>query len=182
MKNIILFGPPGAGKGTFAEKLCEENGWAHLNMGQIIREEIIKGSKVGNHVKAVIDAGQLVEDRVINEIAKGYILSVSDRTIVYDGYPRTVGQAKMIAQLLNARRQRIDFLINLECSQQVIVNRIINRKRDENDTKENATLRYKVYNNETKPVLDYLRNKGSIVNIDGDGSIEEVYAKIKELV
>ena len=129
MRNIILFGPPGAGKGTFAEMLCEENDWNHLNMGEIIRDAINNKTKMGNHVKAVIDAGELVGDNVINEIAKNHILFTQEQGIVYDGFPRTVGQAKMLDQLLNARKVHLDCLINLECTVPVTVQRILSRKR-----------------------------------------------------
>jgi adenylate kinase len=178
----MLFGPPGAGKGTYAEMLRKEFGWNHLNMGQIIREEIKNETKIGLHAKKVIDAGELVGDNVINEIAKNYVINTTGEGNLYDGFPRTVAQAKMIDQLLNARRQRLDFLIYLDCSLPVITDRIVGRGRDENDNKERAIHRFKVYERETKPVLDYFENKDKVIAINGDGTIDEVYSKIKELL
>jgi len=182
MRHIIIFGPPGAGKGTFAEMLNKEFGWEHINMGAIIRKEIDEKTKIGNYAKKIIDAGELLGDNVINEIVKKRILEHTGNGIIYDGFPRTVAQAKMIDQLLNARKQNLDFLINLDCSQQVTVQRITERARDKNDNKEGAVHRFKVYERETKPVLNYFENKEKVITLNGDGSINDVYAKIKELL
>lgn len=178
--NIILFGPPGAGKGTQAKLLETKLGIKQLSTGDIFRYNIKNKTPLGQRVKSVLDAGALVKcDLVVDlvkdaikapEYAKGYIL---------DGFPRTVLQAELFDEHLDSIGQRMDAFLALEVPEKELVSRILSRGDGRaDDTPEKIKVRLEVYEKETAPVMNYYKGKGLFESIDGQGSVEEINARL----
>ena len=178
---IILFGPPGAGKGTQAKKLQEDLQIPHLSTGDIFRSAIKNQTPLGIKVKAILDSGKLVADEtvvdlVIDEISrpdyeKGYIL---------DGFPRTVPQAAAFDDFLEKNGDEVDALILLKVPEKELISRILSRGEGRtDDTEEKIKTRLNVYEQETRPVLDHYMNKGKVKEINGVGSMDEIFGRIK---
>jgi len=179
---IILFGAPGAGKGTQAHLIEKEYDIPHLSTGELFRSEIKKETELGKKVKKLLDGGNLVPDETVVKIVKkelqkdpyqsGYIL---------DGFPRTVPQAKAFDEFLKERNESLDAFIDLEVPEQELVNRILHRGEGRSDdTEENIKHRLEVYHKETQPVLNYYEKKGLVKKINGMGSVEEIFERIKD--
>lgn len=179
--NIILFGPPGAGKGTQAKLLQDEFNIPHLSTGDIFRAAIKNKTPLGVKVKSILDSGELVPDETVvdlvaDELSKekyqdGYIL---------DGFPRTVAQAKAFDEFLDKNDDSLDAFISLSVPEEELIKRILSRGEGRtDDTEEKVKTRLQVYQNETKPVMDYYDKQGKVQEIDGLGSIEEIFDRIK---
>ncbi len=182
--NIILFGPPGAGKGTQAKLIESELGIPQLSTGDIFRSNIKNQTPLGVKVKAILDAGQLVGDDVVVELvrdalgkpdyAHGYLL---------DGFPRTVAQAEALDEILSEKGQKIDAFIVLNVDDEVLIKRILSRGEGRSDdTEEKIRVRLDVYNKETEPVADYYRSTGVFHEVDGEGSIEEIFGRLRSII
>ncbi|MFB6307496.1 MAG: adenylate kinase [Flavobacteriales bacterium] len=183
MLNIVLFGPPGAGKGTQAKKLVDEFGLIHLSTGDLLRSEIENNTELGNKAKSIMDEGKLVPDEVVvgmicnrldqNKEAKGFI---------FDGFPRTREQAASLDELLKEKNTSINTLISLEVERKELVDRIMKRgeelgRHDDQDPSV-VTNRINEYLEKTEPVKDYYKEQGKCTEVDGVGSIEEIFEKI----
>jgi adenylate kinase len=183
---LILLGPPGAGKGTQAQRLVEKHGIVQLSTGDMLRAASAAGTPVGQRAKAIMDRGELVPDDVMIEIiaerldrpdtAKGFIL---------DGFPRTVDQAKALDRLLEDRGQGLDKIVEIVVDHDVLRDRIAGRARETrgsraDDTEATVTKRLAVYREQTAPVADYYRRRGALKQADGMGTVEEVAARIDE--
>ena len=183
---LILLGPPGAGKGTQAQRLVEKHGIVQLSTGDMLRAAAAAGTPVGKRAKAIMDRGDLVPDDVMIEIiadrigrddtAKGFIL---------DGFPRTVDQAEALDRLLEDRGLRIDRVIEIVVDHEILRDRILGRARDTggsraDDTPETVGKRLAVYRQLTAPVADYYRRRGGLRQVDGMGTVGEVAARIDE--
>lgn len=180
---LILLGPPGAGKGTQAQRLVDKHSIVQLSTGDMLRAAATAGTPVGKRAKAIMDRGDLVPDDVMIEIiaerldtAKGFIL---------DGFPRTVDQAEALDRLLQDRGLRIDRIIEIVVDHNILRDRIAGRARETrgtraDDTAETVTKRLDVYREQTAPVADYYRKKGVLKAVDGMGSVEEVAERIDE--
>lgn len=183
MLNIVLFGPPGAGKGTQAVNLIEKYKLVHLSTGDILRGELAAKSPLGLEAKKFMDKGELVPDEVVigmievkldqNAGAKGFI---------FDGFPRTKAQAGALDKLLEKKKTAITIMVALEVDKQELVNRLMGRgkisgRADDQDINviEN---RITVYNRETAPVIDYYSAKGKFKSVDGMGTIEAIFGRL----
>lgn len=178
--NIILFGAPGAGKGTQAEKMVDHFEIPHLSTGNIFRENIKNNTELGNKVKSIMAEGKLVPDDtvvelVIDELSKNKY----NNGVILDGFPRTVKQAEALDNFLAENGKEIDAFVTLTVPEKELISRILSRGQGRaDDTPEKIKTRLQVYHNETEPVLNYYQKKGVVIEIDGIGSIEEIFDRI----
>lgn len=182
--NLILFGPPGAGKGTQAEKIEHHFNIPHLSTGNIFRENIKNKTELGKKVKSILDSGELVPDETVVDLVADELESPEyDNGYILDGFPRTVAQAEALDKYLSKKGDKIDHFLTLEVPEDELVNRILSRGEGRSDdTPEKIKTRLEVYNNETSPVLNYYQQQGVVKKIDGVGSIEEIFDRIKKAV
>ena len=183
---LILLGPPGAGKGTQAQRLVDKHGIVQLSTGDMLRAAATAGTPVGKRAKAIMDRGDLVPDDVMIEIiAERLDRGDTTKGFILDGFPRTVDQAEALDRLLEDRGLRIDRIIEIVVDHNILRDRIAGRARETrgtraDDTAETVTKRLDVYREQTAPVADYYRKKGVLKAVDGMGSVEEVAERIDE--
>ena len=182
--NIILFGPPGAGKGTQAEKISSHFNLPHLSTGNIFRENIKNETPLGKKVKSIMDSGNLVPDETVVELVASELDKPKyDNGVVLDGFPRTVAQAEALENYLKGNDKQIDTFITLEVPEDELISRILSRGEGRSDdTPEKVKTRLQVYRNETRPVMDFYDEKGAVQKIDGVGSIDEIFNRIKKAI
>ncbi len=187
MFNIILFGPPGSGKGTQSEKLVERYGLIHLSTGDLLRKERKLKTPLGLEAQQFIDKGQLVPD----EVVIGMISSALDenpeaRGFLFDGFPRTVAQAEALDKLLELKKSEIGVVPFLEVDEEELIKRLVHRGKTSgrtDDSDENIQRkRQEVYKNETLPVAAYYSKLKKVVTIDGMGSIEEIFSRLSSQI
>jgi adenylate kinase len=186
MKNIILIGLPGSGKGTQSKKLVEKFGFEHISTGDLIREEQLNETTIGDLAKRMSDQGLYLPDDIISTLVKQKIID-SKNTVgfIFDGYPRTVDQAKTLDGFLYNRKTPINYIINLVVSDNIVVNRINERAEIENrvdDKSELIPVRLKMYKEKTTPVISYFKARKSIIEINGEKDTEEVFSDIKAVI
>ncbi|MCW9705684.1 adenylate kinase [Fodinibius salsisoli] len=179
---IIIFGPPGAGKGTQAKLISEEYDIIPLSTGEIFRSAIKNETKLGKEVKAILDAGELVPDeKVVGLVEEELQDSKYDDGYILDGFPRTVTQAEAFDSILEKNGQTLTAFLQLIVPEEELVNRILSRGEGRSDdTKEGIKKRLSVYKEETEPVLEHYRKKGAVQEIDGVGSINEIFTRITD--
>jgi len=184
MMNIILFGPPGAGKGTQAEKISSHFNLPHLSTGNIFRENIKNETPLGKKVKSIMDSGNLVPDETVVELVASELDKPKyDNGVVLDGFPRTVAQAEALENYLKGNDKQIDTFITLEVPEDELISRILSRGEGRSDdTPEKVKTRLQVYRDETRPVMDFYDEKGAVQKIDGVGSIDEIFNRIKKAI
>lgn len=182
--NFILFGPPGAGKGTQAEKLCDYFDIPHLSTGNIFRENIQNKTPLGQKVKAILDDGKLVPDETVVEIVADELNNEKyNNGVVLDGFPRTVGQAEALDQYLESKGEQVDAFITLDVPEEELINRILSRGEGRSDdTPEKIKTRLYVYKKETEPVLNYYKEHDVVEEVDGVGNVDEIFERIKNAV
>lgn len=186
MFNLILFGPPGSGKGTQSDLLIKQFGFLHLSTGDLLRDEISRQTSLGVEAKKFMDNGQLVPDEVVigmidsklnqNQGAKG---------IIFDGFPRTVAQANALDKLLDLRNSRINILLSLEVPEEELKKRLIQRGEQSgrsDDNEEIISKRIAEYKNKTEVVAKYYDQQDKLVRIKGVGSIESIFESLKKAV
>jgi adenylate kinase len=172
---VVLLGPPGAGKGTQAEKLAEKLEVPHLSTGELFRENIDKGTKLGLAAKRYLDAGDLVPSDLTNELVdKRLDESDVDDGFILDGYPRSVDQAKALHDMLERRGTQLDAVLEFRVSEEVLLERLKGRGRAD-DTDEVILNRMKIYRDQTAPLLEYYRDE--LKPVDAVGSLDEVFAR-----
>jgi adenylate kinase len=181
MFNIILFGPPGSGKGTQSEKLIAAYGLKHLSTGDLLRSEIANQTALGLEAKSIMDRGQLVPD----EVVVGMISSALDNNpqakgFLFDGFPRTVAQSEALDKLLSLKNTEIGVVLALEVSEEELVNRLLNRgltSKRSDDTNE-AVIRARIveYRDKTAVVAEYYTKSDKVVKVCGEGTVDEIFA------
>lgn len=180
MLNLVLFGPPGAGKGTQSAKLIEQYGLVHLSTGDIFRANIKGGTELGNLAKSYIDKGQLVPDEVtIGMLASEVKQNENAKGFIFDGFPRTQAQAKALDELLSSKNTSISMMLALEVEEDELRTRLLLRGKDsgraDDQNPEVIQKRIDVYNAETMPVKDYYTSQGKYKGINGIGEIETIF-------
>ena len=210
--NIILFGPPGAGKGTQAQKIVAKFNLYQVSTGDLLRNEIKKKSDIGIKIEKIISQGDFVTDDIINDLLKLVITNpIYKNRIVFDGYPRNINQAQNLEIILNSDNQSINFILFLKVNREIIEKRILGRitcekcnktlneyldkeeienhecgkiylKKRKDDNKETIITRYEEYMKKTKPVLDFYSSRSYFHEIDGSQKIHEITSKIEQIL
>ena len=180
--NIILFGPPGAGKGTQAKYLVKKINGFQVSTGDMLRDEIKKNSEIGKKIINDMNDGKFVSDEIVNELIKKVIFDEKYKNkLIFDGYPRSLEQAKNLETILKSSNQKIDYIFFLNVQKEVIIKRVEKRKTLEkrSDDESNIILkRYDTYMDMTRPVLDFYAKNSNFYEIDGALKIEQITAKI----
>ena len=181
--NIILFGPPGAGKGTQAKYLVKKLNGYQISTGDILREEIKKDTDIGKKIISNMNEGKFVSDEIVNSLLKNYVFDpIKKEKLIFDGYPRSLSQAKNLDLLLNNSNQKIDYIFFLNVNKETIVERIKKRKileKRTDDDLETTLKRYDTYVETTRPVLDYYSKNSNFHEIDGTLTIDQITSKIE---
>ena len=184
--NLILFGPPGAGKGTQAKFLVKKLNSFQISTGDILRDEIKKDTEIGKKIINNMNNGKFVEDEIVNKLLERIIFdSKKKNKLIFDGYPRTINQAKNLESLLKKSNQKIDYIFFLKVDKDAIIERIEKRKILEKRSDDDANTilkRYDIYMKETKPVLDFYSSKKGFYEIDGSLNIEQITNKIDDIL
>ena len=184
--NIIIFGPPGAGKGTQAKNLVKKLNSFQVSTGDMLREEIRKDTYIGKKIVNNMNNGKFVDDDVVNKLLKKIVYDDTKKNrLIFDGYPRTIDQAKNLEELLNSSDQKVDFVFFLNVKKDSIIKRIekrkIQEKRSDDDFK-TILKRYDTYMKVTKPVLNYYSKNNNFHEVDGSMEIIKISQKIEEIL
>ena len=187
MLNLILFGPPGSGKGTQAVHLAERHGLVHVSTGDLFRREIGGGTPLGTEAKRYIDQGQLVPDTVTIAMLREEVERHPEAGgFIFDGFPRTVAQARALDHLLEGMGHRIDRLVALEVDEDEITRRLLERGktsgRSDDQREDTIRQRYRVYLEKTAPVYDHYEAQGRAVRVHGLGAVEDIAERLSEAV
>ncbi|MFM2138364.1 MAG: hypothetical protein RJA57_671 [Bacteroidota bacterium] len=187
MFNLILFGPPGSGKGTQSDKLVETYGLVHLSTGNLLRAEIAGKTPLGMEAKLYIDQGKLVPDAVVIGMVGSYFdQHPGVRGFLFDGFPRTVAQAHALDRLLEGRQTSISLVLALEVQEDELIQRLLNRGKTSgrsDDTDEGVIRqRLHVYHQETSPVAEHYRQAGKFRPIPGEGAIDAIFGRLSEAI
>ncbi len=184
--NIILFGPPGAGKGTQAKHLVKKLNNFQISTGDILREEIKKDSDIGKKIIDVMNEGRFVSDDIVNQLLEKQVFDpIKKNKLIFDGYPRSINQAKNLDLLLNSSNQKIDFVFFLNVNKEIIIKRIQKRKileKRSDDELDTILKRYDTYMETTKPVLNFYSKNSNFHEIDGSDEIDEITNKIDTFI
>jgi adenylate kinase len=183
---LVLFGPPGAGKGTQSALLVEREGFVQLSTGDLLRGEVASGSELGIKVKAVMDSGALVSDSLVIDIISKRLAALSGvKGIIFDGFPRTVAQAQALDDMLKSRNQSITSFLSVEVPKDELTKRLLKRAHEQgrtDDTEEVINRRFEEYQLKTLPVKDYYAAQNKVQVVDGLGDIEVIYSEIKQKI
>ena len=184
--NIIIFGPPGAGKGTQSKFISNKFNMFQLSTGEFLRKEMSKNTEIGKKIASVINTGSLVSDQIVSDMIEK-IISNNDyhNKIIFDGYPRNLIQAKNLENLLKKYEQKISIVLKLSVSLETVKKRISERKSLEkrtDDDKDIAIKRYKTYENSTEPVIEYYKKLNLLKVIDGESSIDQINKEISDII
>lgn len=186
MLNIVIFGPPGSGKGTQSENLIKKYNLAHISTGDLLRKEISTNTQLGALAKSHMDKGELVPDEVIIGMIDSYLDKMGKvNGVIFDGFPRTVAQAQALKDLLATYKTNVAICLNLEVPNDELMTRLIERGKTSGRSDDNAETikaRLEVYDKQTKPVLEFYQKEGVAVNIKGVGSIDGIFADIAAAV
>src|SRR6201996_8826555 len=187
MLNLVLFGPPGAGKGTQSQNLIEKYGVIHLSTGDLLRNEIAQGTELGIEAKKLMDNGLLVPDEVvIGMISNKLDANKGAKGFIFDGFPRTVAQAEALDSLLKTKKSAISGMIALEVDDEELEHRLLLRGKDsgrpDDANPEVIRKRIKEYNDKTAPVAGFYKNQNKFKSINGIGSIEDIFGSINGVI
>jgi adenylate kinase len=182
MLNLILFGPPGAGKGTQAAKLAGAYRLMHISTGDILRYEIARSTPLGLKIRSVINRGELVADAVLIEILQSVIDQHNEvEGFIFDGFPRTIPQAEALGRMLSAEGHTISAVISLEVKKEELIRRLLNRAIEtgrSDDTDEVIRKRQEVYAAQTRPLLEYYTKSGLLREVPGMGTVDDIFQKL----
>ena len=186
MLNIVLFGPPGSGKGTQSEKLVEKYTLGHLSTGDILREEVKNQTETGKKAKAIMDKGELVSDNIVVEALENKTKTkLNAPGLIFDGFPRTVPQAGMLDDMLKKYDLNIDLVIAIDVDEDELMKRLLGRaiilgRADDNE----ATIknRIEVYKSQTLPLFEHYKKQGKLFPVNGIGTVDEIFARITKVI
>ena len=184
--NIIIFGPPGAGKGTQSDFIVKRYNLFHLSTGNLLRSEIEKKSPLGEKISAIVNKGSLVSDDIVSTLIKNIVTtSEYKKRIIFDGYPRNLSQVKTLEKILSDNKQKINLVLKLSVSLETIKKRILERQTLEkraDDNEATAVKRYKTYEDSTEPVIKYYKKLNILKEIDGERSIDQINKEISDII
>ena len=184
--NIVIFGPPGAGKGTQSKFIVNKFNLYQLSTGDLLRNEIKNKTPLGSKISSTINSGELVSDKIVNDLIEKFISNDNYKNkIIFDGYPRSLIQAKNLDDLLIKYKQKIDIVLKLSVSLETIKKRILERQTQENradDSEEIAIKRYKTYEKSTEPVIEFYKKLNLLKVIDGERPIDQINKEISDII
>ena len=187
MLNIVLFGPPGAGKGTQSQLLIEKYSLVHLSTGDILRGEIAKGSELGLQAKSIMDRGDLVSDDIVIGMIKSILeKNPNAKGFIFDGFPRTTAQAESLDQMLDELNTSISTMLSLDVDDDELTKRLLERGKSSGraDDANESIIRNRIqeYNNKTAPLKEFYTKQNKLQSIEGEGSIDSINAKLCEAI
>ena len=186
MLNVVIFGAPGSGKGTQSELIIKEYGLDHISTGDVLRSEMKNDTELGKIAKDYIEKGQLVPDElIVNMLAKVLDSKENSTGVIFDGFPRTIPQAKALKVMLNERGTDVSVMLNLQVDEEELVKRLLERGKvsgRSDDNLETIKSRLEVYHKQTAPLADFYVEEGKHVAIQGMGTIEEIFGRIKDAI
>lgn len=186
MFNFVLFGPPGSGKGTQSKKLLEKYHMSYISTGDVIREQISKGTPLGLKVKQLSEQGILAPDDLVIQLLESKMNEATETDgFLFDGFPRTYAQAEALDQLLSKRKSTVNAMLALDVPQEELLKRLLRRAEIEgrkDDTEEVILKRFKEYEEKTMPVIDFYRKQGKYHHIDGTGSMDEIFLRLCQAI
>ena len=187
MKNIVIFGAPGSGKGTQSELIIKKYGLGHISTGDVLRSEIKKGTELGKTAASFIDKGQLIPDGLMIDILAGVYDSFGPdhEGVIFDGFPRTIPQADALKEMLAKRGHKIAAMIELDVPEDELMTRLINRGKESgrsDDNEETIRKRLGVYHNQTAPLIDWYKADGTHHHINGHGELDRIFGDIATVI
>lgn len=187
MFNLVIFGAPGSGKGTQSEKLIETYGLFHISTGEVLRDQIAKGTELGKTADKFISNGQLIPDELMVNILSDLLDSnpATRDGVIFDGFPRTIPQAVALNEMLAKRGAQVNAVVGLEVADDELIDRLIKRGVESgrsDDNLETIQKRLAVYHSQTQPLRDFYVNEGTYLSIKGSGSIDDIFADIKKSI
>ena len=187
MKNIVIFGAPGSGKGTQSDLLIEHYGLGHISTGDVLRSEIKKGTELGKTAQGYIDKGNLIpDDLMISILANVYdSFGRGHKGVIFDGFPRTIPQAEALKKMLDERGDKVAAMLELDVPEDELMKRLIKRGKDSgraDDNEETIKKRLVVYHSQTQPLIEWYKNEGLHYHIDGLGTLERIFADIQKII
>ena len=184
--NIVIFGPPGAGKGTQSKFIVNKYNLYQLSTGDLLRNEIKNKTELGSKISSIMNAGELVSDNIVSELLEKFISNNEYKNkIIFDGYPRNLEQAKNLDKMLRSHGQKIDIVLKLSVTLATVKKRILERQNQEkraDDNEEIAIKRYKTYENSSLPVIDYYKGFNLLKVVNGESTISEINTEISDLI
>ena len=184
--NIVIFGPPGAGKGTQSKFIVNKYNLYQLSTGDLLRNEIKNKTQLGSEISSIMNAGELVSDNIVSELIEKFVSDNKYKNkIIFDGYPRNLEQAKNLDKMLRSHGQKIEIVLKLSVTLATIKKRILERQNQEkraDDNEEIAIKRYKTYENSSLPVLDYYKRFNLLKVVNGESTISEINTEISDLI
>jgi adenylate kinase len=187
MKNIVIFGAPGSGKGTQSDLMIEKYGFEHISTGDVLRSEIKKGTELGKTAQGMIENGQLIpDDLMISILASVYDSFGTDhKGVIFDGFPRTIPQAEALKAMLNERGHKVAAMIELDVPEDELMTRLIKRGQESgraDDNEETIKKRLLVYHSQTQPLIEWYEKEGLHNHINGLGSLDRIFADICQVI
>ena len=187
MKNIVIFGAPGSGKGTQSDLLIEHYGLGHISTGDVLREEIRKGTELGKLAASYIDGGNLIpDDLMISILANVYdSFGRGHKGVIFDGFPRTIPQAEALKKMLDERGDKVAAMIELDVPEEELMERLIKRGQESgraDDNEETIKKRLVVYHQQTQPLIDWYKQEGLHHHINGLGTLERIFSDIQKVI